>query len=431
LGDSIGGPSTNLIGVIACIIAGGLLAATDEALAVFGEARAHAAHDEGGRYSRTAARFLSSYKTISVRLMAGRILALLGTAVLSYDLALHLDNVWARRAVVAVAALVYATTIGTTTTLASRRAGRVALPLLRYVRPLELLVAPFAAPLVVASNLIDKLLPPRPEDDPERVTEVVVEHIIERGEEQGSIAQHDAELLLSVLEFRETVAREIMVPRTSMVAIDVETALPDVIKLVVEKGHSRYPVYRSSIDHPIGLVYAKDLFRMFGNGNNGHGKLEDAIRAPLFFAAESQKISDLLRQMQARRTHLAIVVDEYGGTSGMVTLEDIIEEIVGEIRDEHDGDEAPVKQIAPGRYIAKADVSVHDLAEITGLRLPVGASGYESLGGMLIDLAGRVPRSGESIEIGNHDLIVRAADERRVTRVEVVERSEQLPPAAE
>jgi CBS domain containing-hemolysin-like protein len=134
--------------------------------------------------------------------------------------------------------------------------------------------------------------------------------------------------------------------------------------------------------------------------------------------------------MQSRRIHLAIVADEFGGTSGMVTLEDIIEEIVGDIRDEHDSEDAPVKQIAPGRYLAKADVSVYDLAEITGLQLPEGASAYESLGGMLVDLAGRVPKSGELIEIGDHDLIVRQADERRVTRVEVVERTQQLPPAA-
>jgi CBS domain containing-hemolysin-like protein len=413
-------------------VAGALLAATDEAVAAMGEARWRAARDAGGKEARTAARFLSAPHTITVRLMTGRIMALLGTAVNAYELALYLDNVWARRGVIALAALVYATGIGISSTLASRRAGRLGLALLRFMRPVELVIAPFAAPLVVASSLIDRLLPPRPEDDPERVTEVVVEHIIERGEEQGAIAQHEAELLLSVLEFRETVAREIMVPRTSVAAIDVETPLPDVIRLMIEKGHSRYPVYRGSIDHPIGLVYAKDLFGLFVDGKMPvQGKLEDLIRTPLFFAAESQKISDLLRQMQARRTHLAIVVDEYGGTSGMVTLEDIIEEIVGEIRDEHDGDEAPVKQIAPGRYLAKADVSVHDLAEITGLRLPENAAGYESLGGMLIDLAGRVPRSGESIEIGDHDLIVRAADERRVTRVEVVERSQQLPPAAE
>jgi CBS domain containing-hemolysin-like protein len=431
LGDSIGGPSTKLIGVLACIIAGAIFTAVDEALAVFGEPRARAAREAGGIDAPTAARYLSSAKEIGIRLLTGRILALVATAVLAYDLVPQLDSAWGRRGLVAIAALVYATTMGAVTTLASRRASRLALPLLRYGRPLELLVAPLAAPLVWGSDLLDRLFPPRPEDDPQRVTEVSVEQLIEHGEEQGSIAQEHAELLLSVLEFRETVAREIMVPRTSMVAIDIDMPLPDVIKLLVEEGHSRYPVYRGNIDHPVGVLYAKDLFRQVHNGSPLEGKLEDQIRTPVFYAAESQKISELLRQMQARRMHLAIVADEFGGTSGMVTLEDIIEEIVGEIRDEHDPEEAAVKQIAPGRYLAKADVSVHDLAEITGLRLPEGASGYESLGGMLIDLAGRVPRNGESIEIGDHDLIVRAADERRVTRVEVVERSQQLPPAAE
>ncbi len=432
MGDSIGGPSTNLLGVLACIIAGVWFAAVDEALAAFGEGRARAAREAGDKHAATAARYLHAGKAIRVRLLTGRVLALVGTAVLAYDLAWHLDSsTWARRGVVAIAALVYATAVGAVTTLASRRASRLALPLLRWSRPAELLLAPLSAPLVWASDLLDRLYPPRPEDDPQRVTDDVVEQLIERGEEQGAIEQEHAELLLSVLEFRETVAREIMVPRTSMVAIDIDTSMSDVIKLIVEEGHSRYPVYRGSADHPVGILYAKDLFRLMQDGGGFYGKLEDQIRTPVFFAAESQKISDLLRQMRSRRTHLAIVADEYGGTSGMITLEDIIEEIVGEIRDEHDADELAVKQIAPGRYLAKADVSVHDVAEITGLRLPEGASGYESLGGMLIDIAGRVPRSGESIEIGAHDLIVRAADERRVTRVEVVARTPQVPPAAE
>ncbi|MFI5308274.1 MAG: hemolysin family protein [Polyangiales bacterium] len=414
------------------MLAGAMFAAVDEALAALGQSRTRAARDGEGKDAETAQRYLDAGKTIHIRLLAGRILALVGTAVLSYELAWHLDSdVWVRRGVVAFAALVYATAVGTVTTAAVSRAGRLAMPLLRYARPLELLMALPAAPLVGASRLIDRLFPASPEDDPQRVTDVVVEQLIERGEEEGAIAQDHAELLLSVLEFRETVAREIMVPRTSMIALDVDTDLPAVAALIVQEGHSRYPVYRGSVDHPIGILYAKDLFRVFQDGGGFHGKLEELVRTPVFFAAESQKISDLLRQMRSRRTHLAIVADEYGGTSGMVTLEDIIEEIVGEIRDEHDPEEAAVRQIAPGRFLAKADVSVHDVAEITGLRLPEGATGYESLGGMLVDLAGRVPRNGESIELGGHDLIVRASDERRVTRVEVVERDTQIPPAAE
>ena len=430
MGDSTGGPSSQLIGVLICIACGAVLAAVDEAAGAMGEARARLARDAGGRDGRTAERYLEHGKAIHMRLLVGRILALVGTAILAREYSRNFGATWAQVMTVALAAMMYATAIGTASTVALRRASRVALPLLRYTRPLELMITPFATPLQWIADLVDRVFPPRPEDDPERVTEVVVEQIVQRGGETGSIDQRHAELLLSVLEFRETVAREVMVPRTSIIAIEVETPLPEVIRLMAEEGHSRYPVYRGSLDHLIGVLYAKDLFRLIQLDHDPQVKLEDHVRTPLFFAAESQKISDLLRQMQARRTHMAVVVDEYGGTSGMVTLEDIIEEIVGEIRDEHDGDDAPVKQIAPGRYLAKAEVSVHDLAEITGLRVPEGAARYESLGGMLIDLAGRVPKSGESIDIGDHELIVRGADERRVTRVEVIERQHQLPPAA-
>jgi len=429
LEDSLGGPSTGW-GVVLCICMGAVLAAVDEALAALGESRARAAREGEGKDAETAARYLADGKVIAIRLLTGRVLALASTAVLAYELPVQPDHAAARFATVAGAALAYVLAIGVASSLAARRASRVALPLLRMARPLELFLVPFAWPLVWVNGLIDRMFPPRPEDDPERVTEMVVEQVIERAEESGSFTEQDAELLKSVLEFRETVAREIMVPRTSMVAIDINMPLPEVVKLLVAEGHSRYPVYRDTIDHPIGILYAKDLFSRLQDGGGFNGSLEDLIRTPVFFAAESQKISELLRVMQAQHVHLAVVADEYGGTSGMVTLEDIIEEIVGEIRDEHDLDEAPVKQIAPGRFIAKADVSVHDLAEITGLRLPEGSVGYESLGGMLIDLAGRVLRNGETIGIGSHDLIVRAADDRRVSRVEVIERS-QLPPAAE
>jgi CBS domain containing-hemolysin-like protein len=417
---------------LASIIAGAIFAAVDEAMTAFGEARVRAAREHGeGADSKTAARYLNRTDEIELRLMTGRILAAVCAAVISYDLALQYGAFYQRVLVVGGTALGYAGLVGAATTFASRRARRLALPLLRFARPLELLVAPLAAPLVWSSALIERFFPPSPEDDPERITGVVVEHIIEQGEEAGSIDEEDAELLKSVLEFRETVAREVMVPRTSMVALEVGMPLSEVMALIVKQGHSRYPVYRENIDRPIGVFYAKDLFRLAQNGGGFEGSLADLTRAPVFFTAESQRISELLRQMQARRVHLAIVVDEYGGTSGMVTLEDIIEEIVGEIEDEHDFREEPVQEIGPGRFIANADVSVHDLAAITGLKLPEGANGYESLGGMLVDLAGKVPTSGEEIEIGDHALIVRAADERHVTRVEVVARESGLPPAAE
>lgn len=427
---SIDGPSTQLLGILACTIAGAVYTAVDEAITALGEARVRAARDGDGPISATAARYLRQVNRVGTRFLTGRILALVCTVILSYEVALRYQELPRRLGVLAATTLFYAAMVGLCSAVAARRAKRVALPLLRLARPLELLAAPFAEPLIWASDLIHRAFPPSPEDDPERVTDVVVEQLIERGEELGSIAEEDAELLKSVLEFRETVAREVMVPRTAMVAFDIDKPLPEVIKVIVERGHSRYPVYGESIDQPVGVLYAKDIFRLVQNQKRLQGTLEGLIRKPVYFAAESQKISELLRQMQARRVHLAIVVDEYGGTSGMVTLEDIIEEIVGEIRDEHDREEARVHEIAPGHYIVSADVSVHDLAEITGLKLPEGASGYDSLGGMLIDLVGKVPSSGQTVEIGEHALTVRAADERHVTSVEVVTRADEPEPAA-
>ena len=417
---------------MSCILGGAIFTAVDEAIAALGEPRLRAARSGNDANAAAAARYLNKVTFISSQLLAGRILCLMGTALTSYHMAAVASPLTlVRISLVAIAGLAYAACANVGTTVTSRRAARWALPMLRFSRPLRWLVVPFALPMQWTSLVIDKLFPPRPDEGPQHVTEVEVEHMIEQGAEHGSIPAQNAELLRSVIEFGDTVVREVMVPRTSMIAIEISTPLDEVVQLIIAQGHSRYPVYRERIDQIEGTLYAKDLFRLIRDRAEPSGRLEDLIRRPVFFTAHSQKISVLLRQMQARRVHVAIVVDEFGGTSGMVTLEDIIEEIVGEIRDEHDSDETPVRQIGPDRYLANADVSLYDLAEITGMSLPEEHTrSYESLGGMIVDLAGRVPKNGDSIEIGGHEIIVRAADERRVSRVEVVKRKE-LPPAAE
>jgi len=429
-GGSLGESGGLWIALLACIICGAIFTAVDETLAALGEPRLRVVRSSQDAYARIAKRYLDD-PLVSKQLWAGRILCPLCLGVVSYRLAMPVTEEPALRVLlVLVAALGYATLAVVLTSLTTKRASRLGLPMLLYLQPLLSMMWPFAVPMRFLSGLVDRLFPARPDEDPQHVTEFDVEQMIEQGAEHGSIPAQNAELLRSVLEFSDTVVREVMVPRTSMIAIEIDTSLAEVMQLIIEQGHSRYPVYRERIDQVEGMLYAKDLFRLMGNGQRPQGRLEDLIRRPVVFTAQSQKISVLLRQMQARRVHLAIVVDEFGGTSGMITLEDIVEEIVGEIHDEHDTDETPVRQIGPDRYLANADVSLYDLAEITGLHLPEEARTYESLGGMLVDLSGRVPKSGESVEIGGHEMIVRAADERRVSRVEVVRRK-QLPPAAE
>jgi putative hemolysin len=420
LSNSISLLGAELIGIAICIFLGALISAVDYALTALGDLRARAAREQNDSNADTAARLIDNWDTITARLLVGRVLCIVAAAALAGRLAIKLNQLWIAAGATVIVALFYLVAVSVTSTIVARRAGRLALPLLRFIRPLELLMAPIAAPLTAMNALINRLFPPAPEDDPERVTDIDVGQLIDQVREDGALTEEHAEMLHSVLEFRDTVAREVMVPRTRMVAIEIETPLSDVVRRIVETGHSRYPVYKDRVDQIEGLLYAKDLFRVLGEQACMQGKLADLIRRPVFFAAETQKLSDLLREMKSRRVHLAVVIDEFGGISGMMTLEDIIEEIVGEIRDEHDYQEMPVRKVDVDHYFANADVSVYDLAEVTGLTLPENAGSYKSLGGMIVDLMGHMPVKGESIQLGNYCLIVRGSDERHVSRVEIV-----------
>jgi CBS domain containing-hemolysin-like protein len=272
--------------------------------------------------------------------------------------------------------------------------------------------------LVAVGSLLDRVLPPRPEDDPERVTEADVGQLIEQGEEVGSITQDHAAMLRAVLDFHDMTSREIMVPRTQMVAIEIETPIEQVLELVIRTGHSRYPVYRERADQVIGVLYAKDLFGV-QRDRTPAVTLGEIVRKDVFFVAETHKIGALLKEMQSRRVHLAVVTDEFGGTAGVITLEDILEEIVGDIQDEHDREEPEVRATGSGRYEADASVSLHHLEEVVGVPLKPRDSTADSLGGLLVETAGRVPAPGERIELGGLVFTVMNSDARHVERVEI------------
>ncbi len=309
-----------------------------------------------------------------------------------------------------------------------QRSGRATLRIWKWLRPVDLLLTPLATPLSWLEQMIRKVVPSIQPQDPGRLAELAVEHVIEQGEETGTIAEDHAQMLRSVLEFKNTVAREIMVSRTQVVAFEIETSIDEVLASIVESGHSRYPVYRGQIDQVEGILYAKDLFRLLGSSSNAKDVLlADVLRKPVFFAAESQKIGVLLREMQRRRSHLAVVVDEFGGAAGIVTLEDIVEEIVGEIQDEHDEEAPLVYERAPGHYFVDASISVYDLEEQLGERVCEDKGDFDSLGGMLVHLLGQVPALGETLVAGPYRFVILDADERRVRRVEMLRASTEEP----
>jgi CBS domain containing-hemolysin-like protein len=400
---------------------GALLAAVNAGIHTLGEAGLQALSEEEGPTSKVAARVLRELDAVHARLLIGRILCVaMAAAFVAYVL---LEAYGARTALLGVLgiALAYAVAATVSAAVVEQRSGQTTLRLWRWMRPIELVLAPIAAPLMWLTRIVQRLVPEVPMQDPGRFAELTVEHVIEQGEEEGAIGEDHAQMLRSVLEFKNTVAREIMVPRTQVVALELSTPIDEVLASIMESGHSRYPVYRGQIDHVEGVLYAKDLFQVLHSTADASTiSLENVVRKPVFFAAESQKIDVLLREMQRRRSHLAVVVDEFGGAAGIVTLEDIVEEIVGEIQDEHDDDVPLVHERAPGHYFVDASISVYDLEEELGEPFYEDKTDFDSLGGLLVHLAGQVPVIGETLRAGPYRVVVLDADERHVRRVEML-----------
>ena len=241
-----------------------------------------------------------------------------------------------------------------------------------------------------------------------------IQNIIDAGEERGLITRQEGQLIESIFEFKDTLVREIMVPRLEMVGVELTTPLDQIIALVLSCGHSRLPVFAGDIDHIKGLLLAKDLL-VFWQTPDTTWDLERVLR-PAYFIPESKKISDLLRDLVERKTQIAIVIDEYGGTAGLITLEDILEEIVGEIYDEYDRQEPRLVPQEGGAVLVDARLDVEELMDHFALPRPEGK--FESVGGLLIHYLGRVPQINDRVEIPNLELVVISADERRAKQVQ-------------
>jgi CBS domain containing-hemolysin-like protein len=325
-------------------------------------------------------------------------------------------------------------------TLAKRHPVRFSLSLIPFVSAISWLLWPVSMGLVRATHGLMRLfgggqVPPGP-----AVTSEEIEYIIEMGTREGVLDEVKEELLNSVLEFADRVVKEIMVPRTRMVALDRDAPRDEIVRVVTENPYSRMPVYEGSADNIVGILMVRDIVLEVARGP---GPIPwDRVLKPAFFVPEQMKVSRLLKEMQRRKTHLAVVVDEFGGTSGVVTLEDVLEEIVGEIQDEGDAESAQVKTVGAGVWMADAAVPLRELEEFldreTGvepgergvLRFP-DEGDYETLGGFVTATAGRVPTVGAHVDLDGFRFTVRGADDRRVTRVEIARREPVAVPAGE
>ena len=242
--------------------------------------------------------------------------------------------------------------------------------------------------------------------------------------EEDVIEREERQLIHSIIEFGDTVVREVMIPRPDMVAVESPASTSDVMEVVMSAGYSRIPVYEQGIDDIAGILYAKDLMRAMRDGRADE-PVRNLVR-PARFVPETKRVAELMPEMQKEKAHMAIVVDEYGGTAGLVTLEDLIEELVGEIVDEYDVEEAPVEPLPNGDVRVNARMPIDELNELLQVEFPQGD--YDTVGGLVYNLLGHVPTEGETVDYDGHRLRAEKVQGRRIGRVRI---TKPAPPPPE
>ena len=276
--------------------------------------------------------------------------------------------------------------------------------------------------LSFSTNLIIRLFGVDPNADDEHVTEEEIRMMVDVGEEKGVIEESQKEMINNIFEFDDICVQDIMTHRTEITAVEVTDEIIDVVQESMKMGFSRIPVYEDDLDNVVGIIYVKDLLQFIGEKVPSGSSIADLMR-PAFFVPESKKCGALFTEMTEKHIQMAVVVDEYGGTAGLVTMEDLIESILGNIQDEYDNESEDIEQVSENIFTVEGTTDIEEVSELLGRELPEGD--YDTLGGMIMSYLGRIPEPGEqpSIEVANTLFTVVSLDERRIDKVLV----EKLP----
>ncbi len=297
--------------------------------------------------------------------------------------------------------------------------------LVRPVRNAVWLLRPIVQSLGAITNFFVRLIGGQMKHRGPFVTEEELRLLVSVGEEEGVLEEEETEMIHSIFEFADTAVREVMIPRIDMVTLESDATVDEAVDLALQAGFSRIPVYKESIDDIIGVLYTKDMLKQLREGHNTL-PVSGLVR-PAYFVPETKKLDDLLREIQQQRVHMVIVVDEYGSVAGLVTIEDLVEEIVGDIRDEYDHEENLYEQVSENEYIFDAKISIDEFNELMDMDLD--NTYYETLGGFLYAQLDKIPVVGDTISFKKLTFTVLNTRGRRITKVRVVrDQKDQAPP---
>jgi len=435
-------PVVELAIIAVLILLNGVFSATEIALVTVRRSRLQQLVDEGSRGARRVQHLKESPGRFLAVIQIGiNFLGFLASAFAAVSLVggleTWLEGFGALQDVAGGIALIFVTSVLTIFTIifgelvpkqiGLAHAERVAMSTSRLINLLGRLFGPLVAFLTWTTRRISRLFGADIAAD-ERISAEELRLIIEQGGEQGILEAEEQQMIHAVIELGDQRIHEVMVPRTSMVSLASNSTMEQAIDTVIEQGHSRIPVYEESIDEIIGILYAKDLLPILKASADERPALRSLLRPPVF-VPESMSVDDLLHEFQRRKVHLAIVLDEYGGTAGLVSIEDLLEEIVGEIQDEYDEEEPLIVRISEDEARIDGRVAADDLAELFDTKLGLeDADEYDTVGGLIYHRIGGVPKPGDRIEVDGLTLTVETTDGRRVGKVLVVrDHDRQLP----
>ena len=415
-------PLGEILTLAGCLLASFFFSGAETALTSLTEARTQQIIDESGNKKNLLRHWLNSPERVLSTLLFGNNLANIGLSALVTSITMKIAPgvPWAVAASTGATTFVVLTFCEITPkTLARRHAVPFAKAAIPIIVALSWVFYPVTVFLSWLSSGLSWLLSGgKSAEEQPKVTGDEIEYMIELGSREGVLDDVKQQLLTSVLEFSDIVVKEIMVPRTRMEGIEKGARFDQVMTVIEENEHSRIPIYEESIDNIVGVLYIKDIACDLHQGIDRESFTLAKYMRPAFFVPEMMKISRLLREFQKRKMHLAVVVDEFGGTSGLVTLEDVVEEIVGEIQDELDTEETLIKPLPDGHFAADGTTPLREVKDALGVEFPEDGD-YETIGGFVTALSGKVPASGTRLRWKNLNFLVRQADERHVSKVEI------------
>lgn len=300
--------------------------------------------------------------------------------------------------------------------IAMQRAEALSFKFVGILGGVSVVFRPFITFLTFSTNVVLTMLGFDPNSSEETVTEEEILMMVDAGEEKGVIGESAKDMISNIFDFTDSVVSEIMTHRTEVVAVEDTATIQDVVNLSIQEGYSRIPVFHEDLDNLLGIIYVKDLLRYVGTEVSQTIKITDLMR-PAYFVPESKPCSDLFKEMTERKTQIAIIVDEYGGTEGIVTMEDLLESIVGNIQDEYDNEEEEIQKVDENKYTVDGGTAIDEISDLVGVNLPEGD--YDTIAGLVVEMLGRIPELNEhpSVIVENLTLTVEEVEERRIAKI--------------